>query len=130
MSLNTDTQTTQEIDAPKLKYPKPDLTDISLFEPQTGYVVLQQWTEEETTAGGIIIPDAQDRRLSVGWVLKIGAVDPAQGACLAAKEGDTVLFCDYAPTSLEALGKNILTIKASDVLGIFRGDNKDNPNAP
>lgn len=113
---------TTEVEAPKSpksKYPKPDVKDLSLFEPQTGYVVLQQWTVEEVTAGGIVIPNASDKKLSLGWVVKVGPVDPAQAAFQTPSEGDTVLFCPYAPTSLEGIGDNLLAVKTQDLLGIY-----------
>ena len=106
-------------------YPKPDLTDLSLFQPQTGYLLIEQWTEEEITQGGIHIPDAKDKKLSVGWVLKCGPADAYGDHNITLNEGDTVIFCPHTPTDLEGMGDNIITLKASDILGAIKCPKKE-----
>ena len=99
---------------------KPDISNVSQFEPQVGHVVLHRWKEDELTAGGLIMPEASQRSLCVGTVLVVGQPDPDRRKCLDLSPGDVVYFCAHSPTELDELGgkkDRILIIAAPDILG-------------
>ena len=103
-----------------------DLTNIDLFEPQAGMVLLRQWTENEVTKGGIIIPNADKNTLLVGTVLRVGIEDTSLGDCLTLEEGDVVIFGDHLPRPLPILGENIIIVVIRDVFGRITPPEQEN----
>ena len=90
--------------------------------PLSDKVILQRTEAEETTAGGIVLPDAarekpaEGRILSVGdgTVLKDGSRKPLQ-----VSEGDRVLFSSWAGEAIEFDGLELLILSESDILAVY-----------
>ncbi|MCA9072738.1 MAG: co-chaperone GroES [Planctomycetaceae bacterium] len=86
-------------------------------------VVVQRVEAEQTTTGGIVLPDsaqnqpAQGRVLSVGsgMVLPSGYRRPFQ-----VKEGDRVVFTSWAGTEVDIDGEHLLVMSESDILAILQ----------
>ena len=81
-------------------FPKADLTDFDNAELLGDNLVVQRWTAEEMTAGGLILPSIAQAAQAVGWVVKTGT-----GVAAAAFGiGDTVIFPIHAIQALPEVG--------------------------
>ncbi|HLG78022.1 MAG TPA: co-chaperone GroES [Ktedonobacteraceae bacterium] len=92
------------------------------IRPLGDRVVVKPATREETTRGGIIIPDTAREKPQEGTVVAVGSgrlLDNGTRATLELHEGDRVLFAKYGGTEVIVDNETYLVLKESDVLGIF-----------
>jgi chaperonin GroES len=92
------------------------------FRPLQDRVVLRRVTQEEKTAGGIIIPDTVQEKPQEGEVVAVGpGARNEQGAIVAleVKAGDHVLFGKWSGTEVKIDGEDLLIMKESDLLGVI-----------
>ena len=78
--------------------------------------------EEETTKGGIIIPDSAKEKPIEGTVLAVGSgkvLDSGNVRPLDVKKGDRVLFGKYSGTEIKIDGSECLILREDEVLGII-----------
>ena len=90
--------------------------------PLGNKVIVQRMEAEETTAGGIVLPDSAREKPAEGRVLSVGdGVVLADGTrqALQVQEGDRVLFSSWAGDSIEFDGKDLLILSESDILAIY-----------
>ena len=76
---------------------------------------------EETTAGGIIIPDSAKEKPAQGKVVAVGPGklnDAGERVALQVKKGDVILFSKYGGTDVKLDGEDYLIMREDDVLGI------------
>ena len=85
------------------------------IKPLDDRVLVQVLEEEETSAGGIIIPDTAKERPRVGKVLAVGTDEELQELV---KEGNQVLFAKYSGDEVKVDGQEMLIISRGDVLAI------------
>ncbi len=79
-------------------------------------------TEEEKSAGGIIIPDTAKEKPQEGKVLAVGPGkrdDSGKRIAPDVKEGDRVLFGKYAGTEIKVDGNDYMIMREEDILGII-----------
>lgn len=86
------------------------------IKPLADRVLIEPTAAEETTLGGIIIPDSAKEKPLKGKVLATG--NGTKDEDMVLKEGDTVLYGKYAGTEVEIDGKKYLIMRQSDVLAI------------
>ena len=86
------------------------------FKPLADRVLIEPTAAEETTLGGIIIPDSAKEKPLKGTVLAVG--NGTKDEEMVLKEGDVVLFGKYAGTEIELDGKQYLIMRQSDVLAV------------
>ena len=91
---------------------------MSKIQPLADRVLVKAATAEETTVGGIIIPDSAKEKPLRGEVLAVGNGTKDEEMIL--KPGDQVLYGKYAGTELEFEGEKYLIMRQSDVLGIIK----------
>ena len=76
--------------------------------------------EEETTAGGILLPDTAKEKPQKGKVLVVGdgkiSEDTGKRVPLDVSEGDEVLYSKYGGTEIKVDGVDLLVLRESDVL--------------
>ncbi len=92
------------------------------IEPLGDKVVVKRVEPEETTAGGIVLPETAKEKPQQGRVLSVG-----QGPMLSdgtrakpqVAEGDRVLFTSYAGHEIEVDGEELLIMRESDILAIL-----------
>ena len=85
-------------------------------------IVVRRLEADETTAGGIVLPDSARERPQQGRVLAIG-----DGRLMAdgtrsdsqVSEGDRVIFSSYAGTELKLDDEEILILTEDDILAIL-----------
>ena len=92
------------------------------IRPLQDRILVKRVDEEETTSGGIIIPDSAKEKPQEGIVVaagngKIG--DDGKVQPLDVKKGDKVLFSKYAGTEVTLDNEEHLIIREDDVLGIL-----------
>ena len=87
------------------------------LKPLGNRVVVEPFTEEETTKSGIILPDTVDKeKKAEGKILAIGDGEKIQK--LGLKEGDTVLFGKYAGEEVKVADTEYKILSDEDVLAV------------
>jgi chaperonin GroES len=97
---------------------KTDDTKLNV-RPLDDRVVVEPLDAEESTAGGIILPDTAKQKPQRGKVLAVGpgkALENGNRAPVAVAVGDEVLFGRYAGNDIEMSGKEIKIMRESDIL--------------
>ncbi len=92
------------------------------IRPLQDRIIVKRIAEEETTAGGIIIPDTAKEKPQEGRVVAVGKGlirDDGKLQKLGVKKGDRVLFGKFAGTEVTLDGEEHLIIGEDDVLGIL-----------
>ena len=92
------------------------------FTPLHDRLLLRRIGEQETTRGGIIIPDTAKDKPQEGEVLAIGRGKIKEDGTvipLDVKAGDRVLFGKYAGTEMTMDGTEYLIMREEEVLGIL-----------
>jgi chaperonin GroES len=85
-------------------------------------MIVKRSTEEQTTKGGIIIPDTAKEKPLQGEVVAVGngkILEDGKVRALDIKAGDTILFSKYAGTEIKLDGDELLILREEDVLGIL-----------
>jgi chaperonin GroES len=85
-------------------------------------LLVRRMSEDEKTAGGIIIPDTAKEKPQRGKVVAVGkgrVTEDGKVLPLEVKEGDNVLFSKYSGTEIKLEGQEYLMIREDDVLGVF-----------
>ena len=91
---------------------------MSKIQPLADRVLVKAAAAEETTVGGIIIPDSAKEKPLHGEVLAVGNGTKDEEMIL--KPGDQVLYGKYAGTELEFEGEKYLIMRQSDVLAVLK----------
>lgn len=91
------------------------------LKPLGDRVVVKPIEQEETTAGGIVLPDTAKEKPQHGEVLAIGngkLLDNGERVALDVKVGDKVLYAKYGGTEIKLDGDTYLIMRESDILAI------------
>ena len=78
--------------------------------------------QEQTSAGGIIIPDTAKEKPQEGKVIAVGngkVNDEGKKVPLDVKAGDRILFGKYSGSEVKIDGDEYLILREEDVLGIL-----------
>ena len=89
------------------------------LKPLDDRVVVEPLDAEETTAGGIVLPDAAQEKQQRGKVVAVGPgrlLDSGERCAVSVKIGDEVLFGKYGGTEIEIDGKDVKVLRESDIL--------------
>ena len=92
------------------------------IRPLHDRILVKRVKEEETTKGGIIIPDTAKEKPIEAKVVAVGTgrlLDSGEVRPLAVKKGDLVLFGKYGGTEVKIDGEEHLILREDDVLGII-----------
>ncbi|MEW4490859.1 co-chaperone GroES [Thalassoglobus sp. JC818] len=85
-------------------------------------VVLKRQVAEDTTAGGIVLPDSAKDKPQRGEVVAIGdghTRDDGEKVPLTVKEGDRVIFSSYAGDEIKVGDEEYLLLRESDILATY-----------
>ncbi len=91
------------------------------FSPLDDRILIRQSDAEETTKGGIILPDAAQEKPQAGKVVAVGPgklLDSGSRGELSVKVGDEVFYGKYAGTELDLDGEKYVVVRENDVLAI------------
>jgi len=89
------------------------------INPLDDRVVVKPLEAEETTAGGIVLPDAAQEKPQRGEVVAVGPgrlLDSGERCPVGVEVGDEVLFGKYGGTEIEVDGQEIKILRESDIL--------------
>jgi len=92
------------------------------IRPLHDRILVKRVKEEETTKGGIIIPDTAKEKPIEAKVVAVGTgriLDSGEVRPLAVKKGDLVLFGKYGGTEVKIDGEDHLILREDDILGII-----------
>ncbi len=93
------------------------------IRPLHDRVLVKRIDDDETTAGGIIIPDTAKEKPMEGKVMAVGpgARDEAGKLVpLDVKKGDKILFGKWSGTEVKLNGDELLIMKESDIMGVIQ----------
>jgi chaperonin GroES len=97
------------------------------FIPLHDRILVQRVEEEETTRGGLVIPDTAKDKPQEGEVIAVGKGkinEEGKVRPLDLKEGDRILFGKYAGTEIKLEGEEFLIMREDEVLGVLSGSKK------
>lgn len=89
------------------------------IRPLDDRVVVEPMAAEETTAGGIVLPDAAQEKPQRGTVVAVGPgklLDSGERGELSVTVGDEVIFGKYGGTEIEVDGVEVKILRESDIL--------------
>lgn len=89
------------------------------LKPLDERVVIRPVDAEETTAGGIVLPDTAKEKPQRGKVLAVGPgrlLDSGERVAISVVVGDEVLFSKYGGTDIEVDGQEVKILRESDIL--------------
>ena len=92
------------------------------IRPLQDRILVKRIDEEETTKGGIIIPDTAKEKPQEAKVVAVGkgkVTDDGKVQPLDVKKGDVILLSKYAGTEVNIDGEEHLIIREDDVLGVI-----------
>jgi len=92
------------------------------FRPLHDRVLIKRIEQEDTTRGGIIIPDTAKEKPMQGEVIAVGPGaknDDGSVTPLDVKTGDRVLYGKFAGTEINIDGEDYLVLRESDIMGIL-----------
>lgn len=87
--------------------------------PLDDRVVVEPVEAEETTAGGIVLPDSAKEKPQRGKVVAVGPgrlLDSGQRGELSVAVGDEVIYGKYGGTDIEINGDDVKILRESDIL--------------
>jgi chaperonin GroES len=96
----------------------------NLIRPLHDRLLVKRLEEEQTTPGGILIPDAAKEKPIKGEVLGVGNGKPLDNGtirALAVKIGDKVLFGKYSGNEVKIDGTEYLILREDDVIAVLEG---------
>jgi len=89
------------------------------LEPLGDRIVVKPLKREETTKGGIILPDTAKEKPQEGEVIAVGPgrlADDGTRIEMEVKKGDKVMYAKYAGTEIKLDDEELLILRESDVL--------------
>jgi chaperonin GroES len=89
------------------------------IRPLDDRVVVEPVEAEETTAGGIVLPDTAKEKPQRGKVLAVGPgrlLDSGERAEMSVAVGDQVIYGKYGGTDIEVNGEEVKILRETDIL--------------
>lgn len=91
------------------------------LQPLDDRIVVKPLDAEETTAGGIVIPDSAKEKPQTGTVAAVGPgklLKNGDRAATAVKVGDIVYYGKYSGSDVKVEGEEYKILRESDVLAV------------
>ncbi len=91
------------------------------IRPLYDRIVVKRLASQETTKGGIIIPDTAKEKPIEGQVVAVGngkVLENGKLRPLDVKEGDRILFGKYTGTDIKIDGEEHLILREEEVLAV------------
>lgn len=91
------------------------------IKPIGDKLLIERLEAEETTPGGIVIPDSAKEKPKQGKVIALGSGRKSScGDCVdfQVKKGDIVVFTSYAGTDVTVENKEYIIMSEDDILAI------------
>src|SRR5437763_4069591 len=95
------------------------------LKPLGDRLIVEPLEEEQTTVGGIVLPDTALEKPQRGSVVAVGPgarnSETGERIPMDIAEGDTVVFSKYGGTEIRIEGTDFLILRESDVLAKVAG---------
>ena len=91
------------------------------LKPLSDRIIVKALTADETTRGGIVLPDTAKEKPQQGEVIAVGPgriLDNGKVAPMDIKTGDRVYYSKYGGTEVKLNGEEVVVLRQDDVLGI------------
>jgi chaperonin GroES len=91
--------------------------------PLQDRIIVKRLEGEDTTKGGIIIPDSAQEKPAEGLVVAVGkgkVLENGKQIPLDVKKNDRILFGKYSGTEVKIEGEEYLIMREDDVLGVIQ----------
>jgi chaperonin GroES len=78
--------------------------------------------KEQTSSGGIVIPDTATEKPNQGEVIAVGKgrlLNSGEIRPLDVKVGDRVLFAEYSGTEVKVLGEDVVVVREDEIMGVL-----------
>ncbi|MCH7724041.1 MAG: co-chaperone GroES [Bacteroidetes bacterium] len=98
------------------------MSDLNL-KPLADRIVVKAMDAEETTKGGIILPDTAQEKPVEGTIVAAGPGKKTDDGTIIKPEvnvGDKVLYGKYSGTEVTVNGKEYLIMRESDIFAIVK----------
>ena len=89
------------------------------IKPLDDRVVVEPMSAEETTAGGIVLPDSAQEKPQRGTIVAVGPgklLESGERGDLSVAVGDEVIFGKYGGSEIEVDGNEYKILRESDIL--------------
>lgn len=89
--------------------------------PLNDKIVVKRLEAENTTAGGIVLPDTAKEKPKQGRIVSLGdgkLLEDGKRAAFQVKEGDRVLFTSYAGSEVKIGNEEYLIMTEDDILAV------------
>ena len=86
--------------------------------------VVRRKEEEETSAGGVVLPGSAKEKPNQGEVLAVGTgavLDNGETRPVAVNVGDTVIFGQYSGNAVKIDGEEVIIMSESEIYGVVEG---------
>lgn len=93
------------------------------LKPLHDRIIVKPSKPEDTTKGGIIIPDTAKEKPQQGEIIAVGdgrTTDDGKTIALSVKVGDLVLYGKYAGTEVTIDGEELMIMRESDIFAIIQ----------
>ncbi len=91
------------------------------IKPLGDRVLVKRLEAEETTEGGIVLPDTAKEKPKKGKVMAVGEgkqLESGERAGFQVKKGDTIIFSSFAGTEVTVDGEEYLLMPEDDILAV------------
>ena len=91
-------------------------------KPLADRVLVEAAAAEETTKGGLYIPDTAKEKPQRGKIIAVGTgrvADDGKVTPLTVKVGDEILYGKYSGTELQLEGKDYMIMRESDIYAVL-----------
>ena len=95
-----------------------------MIKPLHDKVLIKVEAEEDSTAGGILLPDAAKEKPQRGEGISVGdgrVTDDGKVVPVDVKVGETVIFSKYGGTEIKVDGEDLVILGADDILAVEEG---------
>lgn len=92
------------------------------IRPLGSHVLLQRSSAEDTSKGGIVLPEKAKEKPKEGKIVAVGngkVLEDGKRAKVQVQPGDRVLFNSYAGTEVKVGGAEYLVMEESEILAIL-----------
>ncbi len=94
------------------------------IQPLADRIIVKTLEAEETTKGGIVLPDTAKEKPQEGKIVAVGSgkkLDDGKVQVLEVKVGDCILYGKYSGTEISTKdGEDYLIMKEEDVLAVVK----------
>lgn len=94
-----------------------------MLKPLGNRVIIEKVEQEQTTKSGIVLTDSAKEKSNEGKIIAVGAgrlLDDGTRVTPEVKEGDSVVFQQYAGTEIKHCEETYLILNEDDILAVIQ----------